>query len=145
MKYERGFQMLVKMLATLKKTISQVWRTDLINARRPEFENLLADFLLAEDVNRNGGNAALKKQDALVKARKITKQIVDEDGGVNLPREKIFNDGDGNEDFFKQRMLRLDQYPEFTDPLNQKRFLGGFLRMILWLLCLSTPRMQSVG
>ena len=24
-------------------------------------------------------------------------------------------------------MLRLDQYPEFTDPLNQKRFLGGFL------------------
>ena len=104
----------------------QVWRTDLINARRPEFENLLADFLLAEDVNRNGGNAALKKQDALVKARKITKQIVDEDGGVNLPREKIFNDGDGNEDFFKQRMLRLDQYPEFTD-LNQKRFLGGFL------------------
>ena len=105
----------------------QVWRTDLINARRPEFENLLADFLLAEDVNRNGGNAALKKQEALVKARKITKQLVDEDGGVNLPREKVFNDGDGNEDFFKQRMLRLDQYPEFTDPLNQKRFLGGFL------------------
>ena len=53
----------------------QVWRTDLINARRPEFENLLADFLLAEDVNRNGGNAALKKQDALVKARKLLNKL----------------------------------------------------------------------
>jgi hypothetical protein len=105
----------------------QVYRVDLINARRPEFESMLADFFIAEDVNRHGGNAMLKKREALEKAKKITKQIVDEDGGVNLPRSKVFNDGGGNEDFLKQRMLRLDQYPEFLDPTNQKKFLGGFL------------------
>lgn len=105
----------------------QVWRTDLINARRPEFENMLSEFFVAEDVARNGGNAILKQRDALIRAKRVTKQIVDEDGGVNLPREKVFLQGEGNEDFFKQRMLRIDQFPEFKDPMNQKKYLGGFM------------------
>lgn len=112
----------------------QVWRTDLINARRPEFESMLADFLMAEDVNRHGGNAMLKKREALEKAKRITKNIVEEDDGVNIPREQVFNDGDGSEAFLKQRMLRLDQHKEFLDPTNQKKFLGGFLERDLMVV-----------
>ena len=110
----------------------QVWRVDLINSNRPEFERKLAKYFLAEHKERFGSNS-LSPAEAAQKAKDVTKQIVD-DGGVNLPRSKVFSSGSGQEDFFKERMLRIDQFPEFNDASNMKDNLGVFMEKDLMVV-----------
>lgn len=110
----------------------QVWRVDLINANRPEFERKLAKYFLAEHKERFGNNS-LSPAQAAEKAKTVTRNLVD-DGGVNLPRSKVFQSGDGQEDFFKERMLRIDQFPEFNDASNMKDNLGVFMEKDLMVV-----------
>ena len=110
----------------------QVWRTDLIQARRTEFESILTDYLMTEEAARTGSRPA-NKEDFAKRARRITTQMVDDDAGVNLPDSQVFN-GDTKNGFLKQRMLRLDMFPEFRDATNPKRDLSKFLENDLMMV-----------
>jgi hypothetical protein len=105
----------------------QVWRTDLIQARRPEFEQMLGRYFLAEDARNNGLNTRLSKEQALDKAKGVTRTLIEDNDGVTLPKPKVFSGSHKEDHLDYQRMIRLDQFKEFVDPRNPNDNLAQFL------------------
>ena len=96
-----------------KNYVPQIWRKDLIEADPEEFVRRLTRYFLAE---RNGGGNAEKAEKS---ARRVMQRIIDEDGVLSNPAQnfKRMSDkaGDQSDHLDYNRVIRLDEYPEFTD------------------------------
>jgi len=91
----------------------QVWRKDLIEADPEEFVRRLKKYFLAE---RNGAGDAAKAETS---ARRVVQRLLDEDGVYSNPAQnfkRMSNKaGDQSDHLDYNRLIRLDEFPEFAD------------------------------
>jgi hypothetical protein len=101
----------------------QVYRKDLIEADREEFERRLTGYFLKEDGSRPRGpdrTNPLTSLQAQKKAKDMTESLVSDDGvqrTFDLNIRAVPKDGKTADHSF-QRVIRLDLFPEFQDPTN---------------------------
>ena len=103
--------------------VPQVYRKDIIEADRPEFERRLALYFMKEDEARPRGPRRPNKMtqaQAEFKAKAMADQLVADDGVQRMPDNNIRRtpSDNNNSDHAFQRMIRLDLFPEFIDPDN---------------------------
>ena len=91
----------------------QVFRKDLIEADPEEFVRRLKKYFLAE---RTGNGDSAKAEAA---ARRVLQRLLDEDGVFSNPTQnfKRMSDkaGDQSDHLDYNRLIRLDEFPEFAD------------------------------
>ena len=103
--------------------VPQVYRKDIIEADRPEFERRLALYFLKEDSVRPRGpkrKNPLTQAQAEFKAKAMADQLVADDGVQRMPDNNIRRtpSDNNNSDHAFQRMIRLDLFEEFIDQNN---------------------------
>lgn len=93
----------------------QIWRKDLIEADQSAFTERLTKFLTVSTTT--AGNTSLSKEAAREAATRIVRKLLDEDGILSNPSHTLKRAaGDGDADHLDyQRMLRLDQFPDFVN------------------------------
>ena len=119
-----------------KDYFPQVWRTDLIEARRPQFEQMLSRYFLAEHQREFGTARSLTDEQAMKKAQGITATLL-KDEGIMFPKPNIFSTkglGGADDHLDYARMIRLDKNKEFTDPTRPADDLGSFLENDLMMV-----------
>ena len=104
--------------------VPQVYRKDIIQADRAEFERRLALYFLKEDSVRPRGprrQNPMTQAQAEFKAKAMADQLVADDGVQRMPDNNIRRtpSDNNNSDHAFQRMIRLDLFPEFIDPSNR--------------------------
>ena len=119
-----------------KDYFPQVWRTDLIEARRPQFEQMLSRYFLAEHQREFGTARTLTDEQALKKAQDVASNLL-KDEGVLFPKPNIFSTkglGGADDHLDYARLIRLDKSKEFTDPTRPADDLGAFLENDLMMV-----------
>jgi len=109
----------------------QIWRRDLIEANEEEFKRNLARYFQEEHLVREGDNLAGDK--ALAKASSVFLKLTAEDGVLTGdPMQFYSRKTADNADF--QRLIRLDQFPDFVkagNPNNLSKFLENDLLIVM--------------
>ena len=109
----------------------QIWRRDLIEANEEEFKRNLARYFQEEHMVREGDRLAGEK--ALAKANSVFLKLTAEDGVLTGdPMQFYSRKTADNADF--QRLIRLDQFPDFVkagNPNNLSKFLENDLLIVM--------------
>jgi hypothetical protein len=103
----------------------QIWRKDLIEADQDRFVNLMQRYFMAEAKEEG---YATTREAAQAKAIKVKNRLVTTNGADSsdvLGEYNISADTDDSFDF--QRQIRLDKFPQFTNPNDPANNLAAFL------------------
>ena len=94
----------------------QVWRKDLIEADTDAFKRGISKYFMAENASMQGSEV-LTQAEAMKRADRLVEKLLDQDGVLSSPSSSLKStSGKGNEDSLDfQRMMRLDEFKEFTD------------------------------
>jgi len=103
----------------------QIWRKDLIEADQDRFVDLMQRYFMAEAKEEG---YATTREAAQAKAIKVKNRLVTTNGADSsdvLGEYNISADTDDSFDF--QRQIRLDKFPQFTNPNDPANNLAAFL------------------